>query len=104
MKISPFEKAIISNIKDLILVLFSVFWFFDFNLTLLSGSGVILCLGGSLVFSVPYLSEQKADEGEKEKDNKLLKQTSKEAEKLLSNNEEVEQVKLSEEIDDDKST
>ena len=32
MKISPFEKAIVSNIKDLILVVISVEWFYDFKI------------------------------------------------------------------------
>lgn len=57
MKISPFEKAIVSNIKDLILVFISVEWLYDFSITMLSGTGMILCLMGSAIFSVPYLSK-----------------------------------------------
>ena len=57
MKISPFEKAIVSNIKDLILVFISVEWLYDFRITMLSGTGMILCLMGSAIFSVPYLSK-----------------------------------------------
>lgn len=33
MKISPFEKATVSNIKDLILTLISVYYFKDFILS-----------------------------------------------------------------------
>ncbi len=57
MKISPFEKAIVSNIKDLILVLISVEWLYDFSITIVSGTGIILCLMGSAIFSVSYLSK-----------------------------------------------
>jgi len=58
MKISPFQKAIVSTIKDLILVLISVEWLYDFHMTILSGTGIILCLMGSTIFSVPNLSKK----------------------------------------------
>ena len=64
MKISPFEKAIVSNIKDLILVLISIEWFLDFSITILSGTGMILCLMGSAIFSTPYLSNSQGEKQE----------------------------------------
>jgi hypothetical protein len=53
MKISPFSKAIISNIKDMILVLISVLWLYDFSVNFISGSGIVLCLTGSTIFAIP---------------------------------------------------
>jgi hypothetical protein len=58
MKISPFEKSTVSNIKDLILMLISVFYYGDFSLTVVSGFGLILCLIFSALFSLPYLQHQ----------------------------------------------
>lgn len=55
MKISPFEKSTVSNIKDLILMLISVFVYHDFSITPISGVGLILCLIFSALFSLPYL-------------------------------------------------
>lgn len=68
MKISPFEKAIVSNIKDLILVIVSVEWLFDFKITMVSGIGIGLCLVGSLIFSVPVLSSSSEEKNEGMKD------------------------------------
>jgi hypothetical protein len=62
MKISPFEKSTVSNIKDLILMLISVFYFHDIGLNLISGLGVVICISSSALFSLPYIQE---------KDNKL---------------------------------
>jgi hypothetical protein len=36
MKISPFEKATVSNIKDILLTFISVYYFKDFLLSLIS--------------------------------------------------------------------
>lgn len=36
MKISPFEKATVSNIKDILLTFISVYYFKDFILSLIS--------------------------------------------------------------------
>lgn len=52
MKISPFEKASVSNVKDLILTLVSIRYFKDVTLNPLSDMGIILCLTSSLIFSV----------------------------------------------------
>lgn len=58
MKISPFEKAIVSNIKDLILVMISVEWLLDFQITVISGFGIAICLAGSFIFSIPVLYDE----------------------------------------------
>ena len=62
MKISPFSKAIISNIKDMILVLISVLWLYDFSVNFISGSGIVLCLTGSTIFAIPYLEKEVSEE------------------------------------------
>jgi hypothetical protein len=54
MKISPFDKWIVSNIKDLILMLISVSYFRDLHLTPISGIGLCLCLCSSVIFSIPF--------------------------------------------------
>lgn len=58
MKISPFEKSTVSNIKDLVLVLISVMYYNDFALTPISSIGMILCLISSALFSVPYFQQE----------------------------------------------
>ena len=55
MKISPFEKASVSNIKDLILTVVSIYYFKDFEITLLSEIGVIFCLSASMAFSLTLI-------------------------------------------------
>jgi hypothetical protein len=55
MKISPFEKSIVANIKDLILMVISVVYLHDYTITPISGFGIVLCLICSALFSVPYL-------------------------------------------------
>ena len=52
MKISPFEKASVSNIKDLVLTLISIKYFKDVTLTPVSESGIVFCLTASIVFSI----------------------------------------------------
>lgn len=51
MKISPFEKASVGNIKDLVLTLLSIKYYKDISLTFISEVGIGLCLVASLVFS-----------------------------------------------------
>lgn len=55
MKISPFEKSTVSNIKDLILMVISVVYLHDYSINTVSGLGIILCLISSALFSMPYL-------------------------------------------------
>lgn len=55
MKISPFEKSTVSNIKDLALMIISVSYFHDFSITGISGTGILLCLISSILFSLPFL-------------------------------------------------
>jgi hypothetical protein len=55
MKISPFEKSTVSNIKDLVLMLISVQYFHDLNLSVISGIGLLICLVSSALFTLPYL-------------------------------------------------
>lgn len=61
MKISPFEKTVVSNMKDLILVIISIEWLTDFGVTWISGSGILLCLSGSTIFSIPVLDKVEPD-------------------------------------------
>lgn len=63
MKISPFEKATVSNIKDIVLAFISVYYFKDFVLSLLSESGILFCLTASVAFSYTLL--QKPEESSK---------------------------------------
>lgn len=58
MKISPFEKSTVSNIKDLILMVISVVYLHDYTITAVSGVGIILCLISSALFSMPFLQEK----------------------------------------------
>jgi len=51
MKISPFEKASVSNIKDLVLTIISINYFKDFVLTTFSEVGILFCLSASIIFS-----------------------------------------------------
>jgi hypothetical protein len=51
MKISPFEKASVSNIKDLVLTIISINYFKDFVLTTFSEVGIFFCLSASIIFS-----------------------------------------------------
>jgi hypothetical protein len=62
MKISPFEKSTVSNIKDLILTLISVFYFNDIGLNLISGLGIVICLSSSALFSLPFLQLKSKEE------------------------------------------
>ena len=55
MKISPFEKASVSNIKDLVLTLISIKYFKDVTLTPVSESGIVFCLSASIIFSVTLM-------------------------------------------------
>lgn len=55
MKISPFEKSTVSNIKDLILMVISVYYYHDLLITWLSGTGIVICLTASALFSIPFL-------------------------------------------------
>ena len=55
MKISPFEKASVSNIKDLVLTLISIKYFKDINLNPVSESGIVFCLSASLIFSITLM-------------------------------------------------
>ncbi len=64
MKISPFEKASVSNIKDLILTIVSIKYFKDFEITLLSEMGVFFCLSASIVFSFTLIENQSESEKE----------------------------------------
>ncbi len=57
MKISPFEKASVSNIKDLILTVVSIYYFKDFDMTLVSEIGVIFCLSASMAFSLTLIEK-----------------------------------------------
>lgn len=63
MKISPFEKATVSNIKDIALTFISVYYFKDFVLSLISETGIFFCLTASVVFSYTLLqkTEEKGD-------------------------------------------
>lgn len=51
MKISPFEKSTVSNIKDLLLTLISVYYLQEFALTYISSTGLFLCLVSSAIFA-----------------------------------------------------
>lgn len=57
MKISPFEKATVSNIKDILLTFISVYYFKDFILSLISEVGILFCLSASIVFSYTLLQQ-----------------------------------------------
>ena len=74
MKISPFEKAIVSNIKDLILAIISVEWLLDFEITIISGFGIVICLAGSFIFSIPVLfdEEERKDLSDPDEKKKLM--------------------------------
>lgn len=60
MKISPFEKASVSNIKDLVLTLISIKYFKDVTLTPVSESGIVFCLSASIIFSVTLMEGEQA--------------------------------------------
>ena len=57
MKISPFEKSTVTNMKDLVLTLISVYYFHDFLISWISGIGVVVCLVASGLFTIPYINE-----------------------------------------------
>lgn len=65
MKISPFEKATVSNIKDIVLTFISVYYFKDFILSLISETGIVCCLAASVVFSYTLLQHPEVSSGEK---------------------------------------
>jgi hypothetical protein len=58
MKISPFEKASVSNIKDLVLTLISIKYFKDVSLNPVSESGIVFCLSASLIFSITLMDAE----------------------------------------------
>jgi len=62
MKISPFEKASVSNIKDLLLTIASIQYFKDFEMTLLSEIGIFFCLSSSVVFSLTLIEKKEKEE------------------------------------------
>lgn len=55
MWISPFEKATVSNIKDLLILAISVQFFHEMELVGMNEAGIFLCLVGSGLFSLPAL-------------------------------------------------
>lgn len=57
MKISPFEKASVSNIKDLVLTIISIKYFQDFVLTSFSEVGIFFCLSASVIFSFTLIEK-----------------------------------------------
>ncbi len=61
MKISPFEKASVSNIKDLVLTLISIKYFKDVSLNPISESGIFFCLSASIIFSITLMEAGKED-------------------------------------------
>lgn len=65
MKISPFEKATVSNIKDIVLTFISVYYFKDFLLSLISEVGILLCLSASVALSYTLLQQDEGEEGKK---------------------------------------
>jgi hypothetical protein len=65
MKISPFEKATVSNIKDILLTFISVYYFKDFILSLISETGIAFCLSASIVFSYTLLQDEEKPSKEK---------------------------------------
>lgn len=67
MKISPFEKASVSNIKDLILTVVSIKYFKDFEMTSFSEVGIVLCLSSSLLFSFTLIEKEDSPETSREK-------------------------------------
>ena len=60
MKISPFEKASVSNIKDLVLTLISIKYFKDVTLTPVSEAGIVFCLSASMIFSVSLMEGEQS--------------------------------------------
>lgn len=62
MKISPFEKASVSNIKDLVLTIISIRYFQDFILTTFSEIGIFFCLSASVVFSFTLIESSETEE------------------------------------------
>jgi hypothetical protein len=65
MKISPFEKATVSNTKDILLTFISVYYFKDFLLSLISEVGILLCLPASVALSYTLLQQDKAEDVKK---------------------------------------
>jgi hypothetical protein len=62
MRISPFEKASVSNIKDLVLTIVSIKYFQDFILTGFSEVGIFFCLSASILFSCTLIEKSETDE------------------------------------------
>lgn len=62
MRISPFEKASVSNIKDLVLTLISIYYFQDFIMTGFSEVGIFFCLSASVVFSCTLIEKSEHEE------------------------------------------
>lgn len=65
MKISPFEKATVSNIKDIVLTFISVYYFKDFILSLISEVGILLCLSASMALSYTLLQQDESEDHNK---------------------------------------
>ena len=59
MWISPFEKATVSNIKDLLILAISVRIFHEMELVGMNEVGILLCLVGSALFSMPAFMQAK---------------------------------------------
>jgi hypothetical protein len=79
MKISPFEKASVSNIKDLILTLISIKYFKDVSMNPVSELGIFCCLTASVMFSITLrfgapLKEEDPDENDEMSEQKSLVQ------------------------------
>jgi hypothetical protein len=68
MKISPFEKASVSNIKDLVLTLISIEYFKDVTLNPISEAGIVFCLSASLIFSITLMDGEHAESKRLEKE------------------------------------
>lgn len=58
MVISPFEKATVSNIKDLFILMISVKVFHEMELISMNEIGMLFCLIGSAMFSMPALMDK----------------------------------------------
>ena len=67
MKISPFEKASVSNIKDLILTLLSLKYFQEFAFNFISEVGIFFCLTSSIIFSISLIDSHKIQDSKFEK-------------------------------------
>ena len=69
MKISPFEKATTSNIKDAFILVVSVRFFHDFVLRVNTVVGITLVFVGSVAYSLPFFKPR--EETERQEDYTL---------------------------------